>query len=60
MSMKDIKLLEQCEFCKSPITLMESINMKNDKLMLVKRCLSCGRYPVTEVVEVKRETENNQ
>lgn len=55
--MKDIKLLEKCEFCESHITLMESINMNNDKLMLVKRCLNCGQYPVTEIIEIKRDNE---
>jgi transcription elongation factor Elf1 len=53
--MKDIKLLEQCPHCSSFITLMESINVENGKLMLVKRCLKCGQYPVTEVAEIKQE-----
>lgn len=52
--MKDIKLLERCPNCKVHITLMESINVETGKLMLVKRCLNCGDYMVTEVVEVAR------
>jgi len=52
--MKDIKLLEKCPNCDSHITLMESINVETNKLMLVKRCLNCGDYLVTEVVEVVR------
>lgn len=50
--MKDIKLLEICEKCGEHITLMESVNTDTNKLMLVKRCLKCGNYHVTEVVEV--------
>ena len=51
--MNDIKLLEKCILCESHITLMESINTDNGRLMLVKRCLNCGNYPSEEVVELK-------
>lgn len=51
--MEDIKLLETCDFCGNNITLMESINMDNNETYLVKRCLSCGNYPVIEVIRVK-------
>lgn len=50
--MQDIKLLETCPNCKENLTLMESINCDTDNLMLVKRCLNCGCYPVTEVIRV--------
>jgi rRNA maturation protein Nop10 len=50
--MKDIKLEEKCEHCGNNITLMESVNNETQTLWLVKRCLSCGNYPVTEVIKV--------
>lgn len=53
--MKDIKLLETCEYCGEHITLMESVRAKDETLWAVKRCLSCGRLPVEEVVELKAE-----
>ena len=49
--MKDILLAETCEKCGKPLTLMESINMDTDALMLVKRCLSCYGRPVEEVAQ---------
>lgn len=52
--MEDIKLLETCKYCGEHITLMESINTETGKLMLVKRCLNCGRYPLVEVIEVAK------
>ena len=52
--MEDIKLLETCKRCGEHITLMESINMRTSKHMLVKRCLNCGQYPLVEVVEVAK------
>ena len=51
--MKDIKLQETCPTCGENITLMESINVDNNGLYLVKRCLKCGNYPVVEVIQVK-------
>lgn len=51
--MKDIKLLEVCEYCGENLTLMESVNTDTDKLMLVKRCLKCGGHQLEEVVEVQ-------
>ena len=51
--MNDILLLETCPKCGKHITLMESINTDNQELWLVKRCLSCGQYPVVEIVEIR-------
>jgi len=51
--MNDILLLETCPKCGKHITLMESINTDNQELWLVKRCLSCGQYPVIEIVEIR-------
>jgi rRNA maturation protein Nop10 len=53
--MKDLKLLETCPVCGNNITLMSSINTDADKTMLVKRCLSCGSYPLEEVAELANE-----
>lgn len=58
--MKDIKLLETCPNCGEHITLMESISCDTNKLMLVKRCLNCGNYPVTEVVEITAHKEEGR
>lgn len=52
--MEDIKLLETCPKCGEHITLMGSIREDNT-LWAVKRCLKCGGYPCTEVVELRRE-----
>lgn len=52
--MSDIKLLETCK-CGEHLTLMESRCIETDgsmKWSLVKRCLVCGEYPVTEVIEI--------
>jgi hypothetical protein len=60
--LKDIKLLETCGKCGDNLTLMESVNMDDNKLYAVKRCLACGQYPVEEVVrlaEVNCETQNS-
>lgn len=52
--MKDIRLAQRCIYCKSSLTLMESIRSDDtQQLCLVIRCLICGRHPVEEVVEVK-------
>lgn len=48
--MEDTKLLEKCPHCGTSLTLMESISMINNQKYLVKRCLSCGNYPVQEVL----------
>lgn len=50
--MKDIQLLETCTVCGAHIVLMESVNTDTGKLMLVKRCVCCANYLVTEVIEV--------
>jgi transcription elongation factor Elf1 len=55
--MRDVKLLETCAACGEQLTLMESVNTGTNKIMLVKRCLHCGSYPVTEIAEVKEPTE---
>jgi hypothetical protein len=49
---KDIALLEKCNICGANITLMASINVETNKIMLVKRCLSCGSYPLVEVADI--------
>ena len=49
--MNDMKLDETCPTCKTSLTLMESISTEQ-KLWIVKRCLQCGDYPVTEVVQL--------
>lgn len=50
--MKDIELLEICPKCGHHIILMESVRMSDNKLCLVKRCLSCFGYKPIEVIEV--------
>jgi hypothetical protein len=50
--MQDITILETCDHCGSFLTLMESINTNNNKTYLVKRCLACHNFPVTEIVEI--------
>lgn len=59
--MEDIKLLEKCPICGEHLTLMGSIriDLPDEKTEMdgtawaVKRCLNCGGYPVTEVVQIK-------
>ena len=59
--MENIKLLEKCPNCGEHLTLMASVrvDIREEKPELgeaqwaVKRCLKCGRYPVTEVVQIK-------
>lgn len=50
--MDDIKLLETCPHCGENLTLMLSINTSEYKPYLIKRCLSCLNYSVTEVIEI--------
>lgn len=49
--MDDIKILETCRVCGSPLTLMGSINEKGE-LWAVKRCLNCFSHPAEEVVQL--------
>lgn len=51
--MKDILLKETCPHCRRNLTLMSSIRVADGSEWAVKRCLECGRYPVTEVFELK-------
>ena len=53
--MEDTKLLEKCPSCGAHLILMESINVDNNNPYLVKRCLTCYGYPVTEVVRICAE-----
>ena len=62
--MKDIKLVEKCNHCGANLMLMGSIAVSIDKddpndgkTFLVKKCLNCGEYPVTEVIEIVEEEE---
>lgn len=56
--MDDIKILETCPKCGEHLTLMESISMIDNNPYLVKRCLKCGEYPVTEIAELKTDRPN--
>ena len=59
--MKDIKLSEKCPNCGENITLMTSIRIEPEEMKtekdgttwLVKRCLKCGQYLVTEVAQIE-------
>lgn len=63
--MKDILLKETCPHCRRNLTLMESVRVEvpgekdesDGSLWLVKRCLECGRYPVTEVAMLVQEKD---
>jgi rRNA maturation protein Nop10 len=50
--MKDILVLEVCSNCGSHLTLMSSIRVEDGTEWLVKRCLTCGCYPLEEVERV--------
>jgi len=50
--MKDIILMEKCTACGFNITLMASVNMDTNRIMLVKRCLKCGNYPIEEIADI--------
>ena len=53
--MEDIKLLETCGQCGAHLVLMGSISYPGHELWAVKRCLTCGRHPVEEVVRLHEE-----
>lgn len=50
---KDILLHQKCFACDKNLTLMGSVRGGTDELWLVKRCLSCGGYPVEEIFRLK-------
>jgi hypothetical protein len=51
--MHDIKLLETCTHCGDNLMLTESVRGDNhNDVYAVKRCLSCGSFPVEEILKI--------
>ena len=56
----DIALAEICPKCDNHLTLMGSIRFSDNSRWLVKRCLSCGAFPVEEVYQLQAYKESEE